>query len=73
MAEKDTEFGWVIERYYGDTLQYWGGWPELATSWSSSPNDAIRFARKQDADCILNRLCGGLGRAVEHGWMPKRP
>ena len=63
-----TEFAWVIERYEGDTLMYWDG--RRADSWSREHGDAIRFARKQDADAVLHRLAGGIGRAVEHGWGP---
>ena len=67
------QVGWVIERYSGDTLHYWDGrgladYPRPG-GFSRKHEDAIRFARKEDAEAILFRLLDGNGRAVEHMWM----
>lgn len=59
------EFGWLIE--HGHTLvsrpTYWAG-PDF---WSPDHAEAIRFARKVDAERVASRL-GVLCRVCEHGW-----
>ncbi len=69
-----SEYAWVIERYEGDTLVYWTG-ENIAMHrypWSKDSNRALRFTRKQDGECMLTWHCGGIGRVVEHGWLPAR-
>ena len=69
--------GWVIERYSGDELFYWDGRGlgdyHKPRGFSSKNEEAIRFARKEDAEAILFRLLEGHGRAVEHVWMEPAP
>jgi len=66
MPGDEVEFGWVIER--GDstpaTPTYWAG----SEYWSQDHMDAVRFARKQDAERVACRLHGGYHRVCEHGW-----
>jgi hypothetical protein len=73
MSEKN---GWLIERWYGDVLHYWnagncGGRNDgtVESMFTPTHEDAVRFARKQDAEVILYRLLRGEGRVVEHIWM----
>lgn len=60
------EFAWCIER--GDSQPaaptYWAG-PDR---WSQDNIDAVRFARKQDAERVACRLGQGYHRVCEHGW-----
>ena len=74
----DTEYAWVIDRYHTDELVFWtGAVPAVVTSqgirseWSNKHVDAIRFARKRDADRILLILCDGVGRSAQHGWVKR--
>lgn len=69
-ALKD-EFAWVIER--GDSQPhsptYWSG----IDSWSQDHLDAVRFARKQDAERVAHSIRdGGYHRVCEHGWIAGR-
>lgn len=61
-----TEFAWVIER--GDSPPhsptYWTG-PDR---WSQDHQDAVRFARKQDAERVACHTGQGYHRVAEHGW-----
>jgi hypothetical protein len=57
--------GWLIERHIAGVLHYWTGDRDR---WSSDVNDARRFARQEDAACMLTWHCGDIGRAVEHLW-----
>jgi len=60
------EFAWLIER--GDLSParptYWAG-PD---HWSQDHMDAVRFARKEDAERVACRLHAGYHRVCEHGW-----
>jgi hypothetical protein len=61
------EIGWVIER--GDSEPsaptYWAG---LDDRWSQDHMDAIRFARKRDAERISARMRYPNNRVCEHMW-----
>lgn len=70
---------WLIERHINDTLYYWSvGQPSLSRraqhygsrldGWCTDPDAAVRFARREDAGIVLNRL-GGNGRVAEHMWV----
>ena len=66
---------WLIERHIDSRLHYWTG--RLAKEqmcWSSKVTDAVRFARRTDAESILSWHLEGVGNVVEHGWsdMPGR-
>jgi hypothetical protein len=71
--EMAAEFGWVIERdeSEGSRLEYFTGAIHPALRWSN-PGDhaaACRFARKQDAQHMLNAIDGARPhRVVQHGW-----
>jgi len=66
MTDHNDESGWVIER--GDSSPgsptYWSG-PD---AWSQDHMDAVRFARKQDAERVACRVHGGHHRVCEHLW-----
>ena len=60
------ESGWVIER--GDSQPcaptYWAG----VDRWSQDHIDAVRFARKQDAERVAYGLPSPNCRIAEHAW-----
>ena len=58
-----AEFAWLIE---GNGPRYWDG-RNLETM-VMDHNDAVRFARKQDAERVISWLLNKELRAVEHGW-----
>lgn len=77
------QYGWLIE--YGPNSKapplYFAGFHvapagaesvicgNLCASWSYADDCAVRFARKQDADKLLQILqVGGPHRVCEHGW-----
>lgn len=68
-AQDGTAFAWVIER--GDSQPcaptYWTG-PNNGGGWSQDHMDAVRFARKQDAERVACQLGQGYHRVCEHGW-----
>ena len=68
-ASAGEEIGWVIERHINSELLYWTGRYIEPHGFSSDNADAIRFARKQDADVILGRLLDGNGKVAEHMWV----
>ena len=63
-----SETGWVIER--GDSgpsgPTYWAG---LDDKWSQDHLDAIRFARKLDAERVSARIHWPNNRICEHMWL----
>jgi hypothetical protein len=67
-----TDFAWVIEKNDGGGLppEYWTG--HSPESFSVKNDEAIRFARKQDAIAVLHWILSDKGRAFchvrEHGW-----
>jgi hypothetical protein len=66
-----TEYGWVIER--GDSTvdapTYWAGPVNHGlNTWSQNHMDAVRFARKDDAERVAPYLGDGHHRVAEHGW-----
>jgi hypothetical protein len=64
------ETGWVIER--GDSEPsaptYWAG----LDMWSQDHMDAIRFARKRDAERVSARMTYPNNRVCEHMWTEPR-
>lgn len=68
------ESGWVIER--GDSEvsapTYWAGFNSLIQpKWSQAHLDAIRFARRVDAEkisTVIQERGMALNRICEHGW-----
>lgn len=61
-----NETGWLIERYVNGELRYWCG--RSADNFLPKNDEAIRFARAEDAGVVLAWLCGGMGRVAEHMW-----
>ncbi len=69
MSEKEDETAWVIEfpmnangaLYYGKTTEGLG--------MTNEHMDAIRFARRQDAEAFIEALGGDRAYAVEHRWV----
>lgn len=66
-----TETAWLIERDINSVLHYWTGrvidGREIG-AWSPNHLDARRFARREDAACMLTWHCGDVGRVAEHVW-----
>ena len=64
---RQDEIGWLVEQYEGGPTLYWGF--DGFNVWTKDPNQAVRFARKQDAE-MAARLLGSEGRhrVVEHRW-----
>lgn len=66
------EYGWLIERYIKDELHYWFPGARgrgFADDWATDHCYAIRFARREDAMCVLLHACAGEGRVAEHRWI----
>lgn len=64
-----NEFAWVIEETSLAKVQYWTG--RGAHDWSFNHEDAMRFARKVDAERALGWMVPArhYTRVAEHGWM----
>ena len=67
------EIGWLVERYWNGTLVYWTGkpaktsyGPDIKTGWSKDANEALRFAREQDAWTVLSWSLDSEGRVAQH-------
>lgn len=67
------EVGWLIERYWNGSLVYWTGkptktsyGPDIKTGWSKDANEALRFAREQDAWTVLSWSLDSGGRVAQH-------
>ncbi|MHB1260356.1 MAG: hypothetical protein ACYC2H_01435 [Thermoplasmatota archaeon] len=73
VAPVAAELAWLIERDINSVLHYWTGrvidGREIG-AWSPNHLDARRFARREDAACMLTWHCGDLGRVAEHMWAP---
>ena len=63
-----TQFAWLIERYYHSQLHYWTGRAEKETPWTTNAYDAVRFARRTDAEAMLSWHLNGIGNVVQHGF-----
>ena len=60
------EYGWVIERDLHSRLHYWAG--RSADDWRPDHTEALRFARRADAELMLTYHGSGIGRVAEHVW-----
>jgi hypothetical protein len=65
--EGALQAAWVVERYTNGRLEYFQG--RGADSWTYKNDDAMRFAREQDAQRACGWLCNDMGRAAEHMWI----
>ena len=61
------EIGWVIVRYTSiiRAITYWTG-----KSFNVNPLDAVRFARKSDAETVRDTHCKSSDSVEEHMWCP---
>lgn len=67
---KDRLVAWLIERKFHGVTHYWTGRPnDHLGVWSTKPDEAMRFARKDDANAMLTWHCEGIGESVEHVWV----
>lgn len=67
-TNEQTQFAWIIE---GDGV-YWDGHHADARGFTTDPNKAIRFTRKEDANIVKYRLLEQFAfalRVTEHGWL----
>lgn len=64
------ETGWLIETTaYGDDIHYWNGHMFDDDDWTKDSIEAVRFARKEDAQKIIDYIGWDNGVfAIEHGW-----
>lgn len=64
------EQGWLIERITRHVPFYWTGksLQEHGHGFSHDPNDAVRFAREEDALKVLNGVLAGYGVVRQHIW-----
>lgn len=68
------EIGWVIERADSEPSapKYWAAGqqdPQRTSAWTSNHMQAIRFARKLDAERVAERAMKGIDvRICEHAW-----
>lgn len=60
------EVGWCIERHLKSRLHYWAG--RNGDDWRPDHSEALRFARRADAELMLTYHCQGVGRVAEHMW-----
>lgn len=69
-----TEFAWVIEHGKSEVSapRYWAAGqvdPARSSAWTQNHEHAIRFARKLDAERVVERTMKGIPvRVAEHGW-----
>lgn len=74
-AYDGCEFAWLIERTDTSVPTYWVG--RGAGCFSYKPDDAVRFARKEDGEIVLGWIVREQDRAAcevrEHGWMRPLP
>lgn len=74
MEGRMDESGWVIERADSSPAEpkYWAAGQreaERSSAWTSNHMEAIRFARKDDAEKVANRIMKDIPvRIAEHGW-----
>lgn len=70
----NDESGWLIERADSSPAEpkYWAAGQreaERSSAWTSNHMEAIRFARKDDAEKVANRIMAGIDvRICEHAW-----
>lgn len=71
-----TETAWLIERRTaGAPTRWWTGLAHRPSLEWGSPDHAVRFARKQDAEVVIPDLWVGADEvlATEHAWVPPAP
>ena len=68
----NVEYGWLIEHKETGPAgpAYWTPKPFMlrVEPWTFDNLDAVRFARREDAQRVADTLPGGPHRVAEHGW-----
>lgn len=67
-AAAAAESAWLVEKYFAGRLHYWTG----GQAWSTDSLDAVRLARRADAE-RANEMCKLLGMIAEHVWPAPAP
>ncbi len=63
------ETGWLIEIVDGGVPAYWGrGGEDGVLGWTADHIKALRFARKEDAEMVIEEYGWTRARAVDHMW-----
>lgn len=64
-ARQGEEIGWLVEipEFYGGPV-WWTG-----SDYTRESTEALRFARKQDAEKMIDAMGGGSMVATEHKWV----
>jgi hypothetical protein len=67
-----VETGWLIETAIDGRPHWWNGHAFKADEWTCDSLQAIRFARKEDAEVVMARCCVAREpmSATEHQWGP---
>lgn len=70
-GEEADECAWLVENQDGGRPVYWS---LILKEWTSNADEAVRFARKQDAEAYIADAGWTEPKAVEHEWVgPPRP
>ncbi len=67
------ETGWLIELNIDGQPHWWSpkkGETPAESGWSTMANDAIRYARKHDAQMVIDEIGWTEVTATEHQWGP---
>lgn len=72
-ARVPNENGWLIESAFnGFSPSWWGGIPEgRGQSFTTDPNKAVRFCRKEDAEAVAKHM--HMVIVTEHQWIAAAP
>ena len=68
-ATDSTERGWLIERNDKPSPLWWCGHSSRGMEWTPNSLEAIRFARKVDADMVNVTMLASCGVTTEHYWV----
>ena len=61
--EHKEEFGWLIENDWNERPEWW-----RPLKWTTDANEAVRFARKEDAERVIREMLFANAHATEHIW-----
>lgn len=73
MSKKQTESGWLIEAG-SSPPKWWDGHGVDRVSFTTDPNNAVRFARECDAEivrCWLLEQFNDFTKSTDHQWLDK--
>lgn len=63
------EIAWLIESTFYGPSRWWGFREGFDETFTSDPNRAVRFARREDAERAIALLGGHMMKATEHAWV----